>query len=557
MRHRRSTRASGNLLAGLAAIVLLSALGVGSVRPGTPPVHAQGAPHDALFQTAADCMACHNGLTTPSGEDVSIGSAWRATMMANSARDPYWQAAVRRETIDHPRASDHIEDECSVCHMPMARTYAAARGRLGRVFAHLPIDRAGDHEARLAADGVSCTLCHQITGERLGTPESFTGGYVIDLRTPAERRLVFGPFAISPGHTRIMQSATGFRPSESAHVRESELCATCHTLYTTARGPDGQTVGTLPEQVPYLEWRHSEYRTEQSCQSCHMPVIEEPTPIASVLGEPRAGAARHVFRGGNFFMLRMLNRYRADLGVEATPQELDSAARATVAQLQNESATVAITNARIEGGRVLIDVAVTNLAGHKLPTAYPLRRAWLRLTVRDGSGRTVFESGGITEAGLIAGNDNDADPATFEPHYAEISRADEVQVYESVMADARGTPTTGLLSGVRFVKDNRLLPRGFDKATAPDDIRVRGRAGSDDDFTAGGDRIRYAIDPAGTDGPFEIQVELRYQPIGYRWAQNLRSYDAPETRRFVTYFESMSASSSERLAHASTVVRRP
>ena len=24
-------------------------------------------------------------------------------MMANAARDPYWQATVRRETIDHPR----------------------------------------------------------------------------------------------------------------------------------------------------------------------------------------------------------------------------------------------------------------------------------------------------------------------------------------------------------------------------------------------------------------------------------------------------------------------
>jgi hypothetical protein len=55
-----------------------------------------------------------------------------------------------------------------------------------------------------------------------------------------------------------------------------------------------------------------------------MPVVETPTPIASVLGEPRAGFARHEFRGGNFFMLRMLNRYRDELGVEALPQELDA-----------------------------------------------------------------------------------------------------------------------------------------------------------------------------------------------------------------------------------------
>ena len=30
------------------------------------------------------------------GEDISIGFAWRASMMANSSRDPYWQAGVRR-----------------------------------------------------------------------------------------------------------------------------------------------------------------------------------------------------------------------------------------------------------------------------------------------------------------------------------------------------------------------------------------------------------------------------------------------------------------------------
>src|SRR5688572_30210979 len=68
---------------------------------------------DGLFQTSSECMACHNSLTTPSGEDVSIGAAWRGSMMANSARDPYWQASVRREIMDHPDAVEEIENECS------------------------------------------------------------------------------------------------------------------------------------------------------------------------------------------------------------------------------------------------------------------------------------------------------------------------------------------------------------------------------------------------------------------------------------------------------------
>ena len=37
-----------------------------------------------LFQTSDRCFACHNGLTTSAGEDVSIGFSWRPTMVANS-----------------------------------------------------------------------------------------------------------------------------------------------------------------------------------------------------------------------------------------------------------------------------------------------------------------------------------------------------------------------------------------------------------------------------------------------------------------------------------------
>ncbi|MDH3423007.1 MAG: hypothetical protein OEN00_08435, partial [Gemmatimonadota bacterium] len=50
---------------------------------------------EELFLTSDRCLACHKGVSTSTGVDVSIGYDWRASMMANSARDPYWQAAVR------------------------------------------------------------------------------------------------------------------------------------------------------------------------------------------------------------------------------------------------------------------------------------------------------------------------------------------------------------------------------------------------------------------------------------------------------------------------------
>jgi hypothetical protein len=286
-----------------------------------------------------------------------------------------------------------------------------------------------------------------------------------------------------------------------------------------------------------------------------MPEIVQPTRIASVLGDERMNVGRHTFLGGNFFMLRMLNRYRAELGVEALPQELEAAAGATIAQLQRQTASVTIAPADADSGQMAIDVTVRNLTGHKLPTAYPSRRAWLHVTIRDRAGQVLFESGAVEPSGLIRGNDNDRDAARFEPHHTEIRVSDQVQIYESVMHDVNGKVTTGLLRGTGYIKDNRLLPRGFDKATAVPDIAVRGAAQQDPDFTAESDRVRYVVNSQGRSGPFQVTAELRYQPISYRWARNLRGYDAMEIRRFVNWYEEMASGSSQVLASVTTSVR--
>lgn len=503
-----------------------------------------------LFQTADRCVSCHTGLVTPTGEDVSFAPHWRASMMANSARDPYWQAGVRREITEHPQARAAIEDECSACHMPMTRFASKAGGHEGAVLAYLATGALADPARRLAADGVSCTVCHQIGSERLGGRTSFTGGFHVDTTTSPGARRIFGPFDIDRGRSRIMQSSSGFVPVRAPHTGESEMCATCHTLITQALGPNGEVVGELPEQVPYLEWQHSGYRGSTSCQACHMPVVAESTPITGVSGEPRAGLSRHTFLGGNVLMMRMLNRHRADLGVEASPLELDRAAERTAAHLESEAARVSILRAERTAERLVVEVIVENRAGHKLPTAYPSRRAWLHVTVRDRHDAIVFESGRLSATGRIEGNDNDDDEARFEPHHDEIVASDQVQVYEAIMADDSGRVTTGLLSAVRYVKDNRLLPRGFDKGSAPGDVAVHGHAAGDVDFSTGGDRVRYSLALPPTVTPYRVEVELLFQSIAYRWAQNLRRFDTAETKRFLSYYEPMAATSAVVLARA-------
>jgi hypothetical protein len=532
-----------------AALVLSAAIVATTIR-------AADSNPTVAFHTSDRCVACHNGMRTASGEDMSIGFDWRASMMANSSRDPYWQASVRRETIDHPKAAADIEDECAVCHMPIVRYEAKVRGQRARIFVHLPFNRGGDDGIK-AADGVSCSVCHQISTEKLGTADSFNGGFVVQPPADPAARPEYGPYEVDKGHRRIMLSSTeGYQPTQSNHIRQSEMCATCHTLITTALAPDGSVVGRLPEQVPYQEWLHSEFRNAQSCQSCHMPKVSEPVPITRVFGQPREGVSRHLFVAANFFIQRMLNRYRETIEVVALPQELTAAADGTVAYLASHAATLRLTGVRIEDGHLLADIAIENLGGHKLPTAYPSRRAWLHLVVRDSAGRAVFESGALNANGSIQGNDNDGDAKKFELHYTEIRSSDQVQIYESILGDPNGNVTTGLLTAVDYLKDNRLLPRGFDKRTAEQDIAVHGNAAEDSDFTGGSDRIRYSVPIANATGPFSVSVDLLYQPIGYRWANNLKTYNAaPEPQRFTNYYDEMASASAATLASAQAAVR--
>ena len=537
----------------LASIVLVSAQESRGVKFATAK---PGPEHMSLFSHSENCMACHNNLVTPAGEDVSIGATWRSTMMANAARDPYWQAGVRRETIDHPSQAAAIQDECGGCHMPMSTRITREAGGKGAVFANLPSASAKQTELhRLAMDGVSCSVCHQISSEHLGTRESYNGEFVITPTPATGVRPIFGPYRIDAGRTTVMRSVTGFAQEEAAHIKQSELCATCHTLITKAFGPNGEVVGSLPEQMNYQEWRHSDFvREERSCQSCHMPAAAGPVRAASVLGETRDTLARHVFVGGNAYMVRLLNRYRHELGVLALPQELEATANATIRQLQNDTATLTVSAPTRSASTLAFDVDIQNLTGHKLPTGYPSRRLWLHVTVKDDRGEPLFESGAISSTGAIAGNDSDENALRYEPHYDEITRADQVQVYEPILGGLDGMPTTGLLTATQYLKDNRLLPRGFDKTTAAAEIGVYGGARNDADFTGGGDRVRYRL-PVSATGRLTIEVELRYQSVAYRWAHNLERYDAMEPQRFLSYYSATANGSSVVIATTRALVQ--
>lgn len=487
-------------------------------------------PHgDDAFTTSEQCGVCHTtaagakAMLDAEGEDVSPYGTWQATMMANSFRDPYFHAQLQKETA---AAGEQVQELCLRCHASMLHHENALAGK--------PAPRLADAEGDVFADdGVSCTVCHLMDGSNFGKEESFSG-------RPAfgKDRRIYGPFADVA--VRPMQNMVRYTPAHGPHVQKSALCATCHTLTTEHHGTP------FKEQTPYLEWRNSEFSDERdgadpaktrTCQQCHMP-RSAPTRIArSPMGfdfriPEREGYAVHAFVGGNAFMLGMLRDHREELDVLAENAQFERTIAATRQQLGEATARLEITPLVRDGGALAFGVKVENLTGHKFPTGYPARRAWLHVQVLRG-GEVVFESGAHDEKGRIVGVGDEL----AIPHHAVVGKPGEAVVYEMVAADPAGAPTTYLTKMTSKRKDTRLLPRGWRKdGPHAAEIAPVGVDG-DDDFGPGGDTARFRAPLPAGDGRLEVRATLRYQSVPPAWVDALRAVDAEQAQRFVGWYD--------------------
>jgi hypothetical protein len=508
----------------------------------------------ANFVGSDRCAVCHDLLVDAGGNDMSIANHWRSTMMANAAKDPLWQAKVSSEVARNPALQQVIETKCATCHMPMAWTEAYAQQKPQTMFEDGFLNpRAELHAA--AMDGVSCSLCHQIVDDKLGTAQSFSGKFTIDTDQPAPDRKIYGPY--HDAVERPMRTSVGYTPVYGSHINDSALCGTCHTLFTPFVDAEGKVIGEFPEQTPYLEWKHSEFGvsadrrydigeapegTGRICQECHMPHSPAGGVMIAKWAPPevkeREHFSQHHFVGGNVFMLNILQDANPYLNLTASTEKLEDTKTRTLNQLQGKSGSLSLTRAGVSGQKFIAELQVENLAGHKFPTGFPSRRLWLHVRVKDSRGKIVFESGRPSSDGRIAGNNADEQPGSYEPHYAIITAADQVQIYETIMEDTDGAITYTLMRAARYRKDNRLLPRGFDKGVASADIAVYGLAAQDESFVGGGDRITYEVPVPKGSGPYMFTAELLYTSVSYNFMQDLKA-DAglPLVARFAGYYD--------------------
>ncbi len=355
------------------------------------------------------------------------------------------------------------------------------------------------------------------------------------------------------------------------------------------------------EQATYLEWLNSEYENEvnrqnpkaRSCQDCHMPaglkdekhnldIAQLKTRIAAVQDTTypdaenlaphkdldvrlrETGYRRHNFAGLNVFLVELFNQFDDVLGVRKTDFMTGSkqgpahAAESMTRTARLDTATVQVTAVPDGANRLTAKVLVTNKAGHRFPSGVGFRRAFLELAVIEpGTERVVWASGRTNELGVIVGADGKPlsteffarDPRTgeqrYQKHHDLIASPDQVQIYETLLCNAKGDLSTSFVRGCKTVKDNRLLPKGWTpdgpgggltgrylKATHP-----AAEAAADPRYAdgSGSDEVTYRVElPAGLD-PTKLRVRatLYYQAMPPYYLRNLftTAPDGPATRR--------------------------
>ena len=508
------------------------------------------------FTTSTACALCHSNhnaataMRNTEGEEIAPFNLWRGSMMANASRDPFWWAQVSSEVaLSDPADQEEIEGECIRCHAPaLSETAREAANREGAMQ-----DLKGSaHPAKVGLDGVACSVCHQILPDGLGTPETFSGQFKIN-----SERKIFGPHrnpAIGP-----MVNHVNYTPTYAEHMTESKLCASCHTLIHEEAVDGEEEAWSFPEQTPYLEWRNSIYSNEdvsenseaRTCQDCHQPTYDDAGYLRTRIARSPPGGdfrintrepfGQHLFVGGNAVLPQILKAERATLKPQAPDQSFDQITELAIDQLQH-SAELTITDLQRDSEQLSFDVLVHSFVGHKLPTGFPSRRVWLVVKATKTDGEVIFYSGRYNPEGRIIGSDDLPLPSEWafgpvEPHYDLIESSDQVQIYEAVMGDEGGRFTHAITQAKGWLKDNRLLPKGYHLAHPDAGLTMPIGLDDDENFIGGEDRVRYRFPVPADAGRVQLQVRLVYQTLGARFMRALFQVDTAEVAAFRTMYQ--------------------
>ena len=524
----------------------------------TPHGTQPGLSYDLLASdSCATCHAANQGETT--APTFRPYTTWSGSMMANATRDPLFFAALDVANHDVPGSGDY----CLRCHT--ARGWLnghVVKAGFGDPDNDVTLGAAGcllsgayDSADGLDSDygGVTCHFCHRLLPQGPNGEPGYLendNAWVDDFSCantggggPCRR----GPYDYAEGDLSP--------PHEwdySEYHTQSAICGVCHNVTSpdTSDGPlktlklaDGTDTGLpFPIERTFDEWQQSQYAQapEQTCQACHMPVSEDPTATACTLpGYPnRTGDLPvHQFAGGNSWIPGIIKGQYAQGIYDNGGSDRSASYDQTIAWARQQLTRAAAVETTIPSytppaggadGAMTVDVKVTNLSGHKLPSGYSEgRRMWLNLQVHDANGALVFES------------------AAYDAATAVLTRDAQARVYEVFqgifnhngsggcdVVDGSGNPMFHFVASDCVGKDTRIPPLGFRPATADDPNGYALRpvpVGYYPETTPGsGTLVNYDVAsytvpvPGSAVGPLTATARLYYQTSSKEYIEFLR-----------------------------------
>ncbi len=328
----------------------------------------------APFTEPAACAGCHQQQF----------DEWTGSVHALAFQDPIYQGELNK---GFHAAGHDVTRQCEGCHTAAAMMTGEVKkpGLTGL--------------SPLALAGVSCDICHSISGvTHTQTPsrEPENGSIILTpgVDTKDGMQLVKrGPFKPSEG------CGGGFHEcAESPLHLQSDLCAGCHQVY--------HYDDHFPLEATYNEWKHGPYAQKGiMCQDCHMVDHETFLRTADTFKRPERSEYRHFFGGANYLLYYLAEAAAKKAGDDLLAANLHKKYDLAIAKLKS-AAAVEIFPLYVKGQLSEIKVRVKNVrAGHNLPTSLTnVREMWLEVTAQDASGNVVLQSGGFDSPGTLVPN---------------------------------------------------------------------------------------------------------------------------------------------------------
>jgi len=350
------------------------------------------------YERSQACATCH----------VDFARQHEQAMMSQSYTHAWDEIEYFELAVPHAEKEPKVagvKAGCNGCHAPLA-------------FLAGDIPPPRPEEGSRANEGVSCEVCHSITGFEGDTPFNFN-------------------WTSEPGDVKQGSRAGRESPhheiAANPFLKSAEFCGTCHN----EKDPWGLWVKST-----HLEWREGPHgKAGVVCQECHMPPA---AGVTASMGDPVPDARQHLFHGAH------------------DPGKLAGVIEVRIHPESREAEP---------GDKVKLTATLVNAkAGHKVPTGSAEERVvWLHVTAKDARGRTwhlpVDPKGFAGEELTIASDAlayQDIGDIQGKAGFAGLKRDGEVpagdRIFRLPYLDPQGRMTIAQWNTASFGPDYRLAP---------------------------------------------------------------------------------------------------